>query len=69
MQRKQSKVQEGILEGPVGSFSPASLSRLLVGRWQLSEQQGFLLEVIPLPQGQAVKLLDAHPKHFLELLR
>lgn len=36
--------------------------------WQLSEQQGFLLKVIPLPEGQAVKLLDAHPKHFLELL-
>lgn len=33
-----------------------------------SKQQGFLLEVVPLPEGQAVKLFHAHPKHFLELL-
>lgn len=36
--------------------------------WRPSKQQGFLLEVIPLPEGQAVKLFHAHPKHFLELL-
>lgn len=54
---------------PVGGPSALPPNRLLVRRWQLSEQQGFLLEVIPLPQGQAVKLLNAHPKHFLELLR
>lgn len=33
-----------------------------------SEQQGFLLEVVPLPEGQAVELFHAHPKHFSELL-
>lgn len=33
-----------------------------------SKQQGFLLEVIPFPEGQAVKLFHAHPKHFLEIL-
>ena len=33
-----------------------------------SEQQGFLLEVVPLPEGQAVKLFHTHPKHVLELL-
>lgn len=44
-------------------------NRLLERHWWLSEEQGFLLEVIPLPQSQAVKLFDAHPKHFLELFR
>lgn len=37
--------------------------------WRPSKQQGFLLEVIPLPEGQAVKLLHTHRKHLLELLR
>lgn len=37
-------------------------------RWRPSKQQGFLLEVIPLPEGQAVELFHAHPKHFLEVL-
>lgn len=32
-----------------------------------SEQQGLLLEVVPLPERQAVKLLHAHPEHLLEL--
>lgn len=34
-----------------------------------SEEQGLLLEVIPLPQRQALKLLGIHAKHLLELLR
>lgn len=68
-QRSRGKVQEGDLGE--GQWGPSALppNRLLERRWRLSEEQGFLLEVIPLPQGQAVKLFDAHPKHFLELLR
>lgn len=34
-----------------------------------SEQQRFLLQVVPLPEGQAVELFHAHSEHLLELLR
>lgn len=39
------------------------------GPRQPSKQQGFLLELVPLPERQAVKLFHVHPKHLLELLR
>lgn len=51
----------GVRDLATGTWGQAS--------WRPSEQQGFLLEVIPLPEGQAVKLLHTHRKHLLELLR
>lgn len=63
-QRSRSRVQEEVVwwfpQARPWSGSPHPPAA--------SEQQGFLLEVIPLPEGQTVELFHAHPKHFPELL-
>lgn len=53
---------------PAACLGPGN-RRAWPGPWRPSKQQGFLLEVVPLPEGQAVKLLHVHPEHLLELLR
>lgn len=53
---------------PAACLGPGN-RRAWPGPWQPSKQQGFLLELVPLPEGQAVELLHAHPEHLLELLR
>lgn len=53
---------------PAACLGPGN-RRAWPGPWQPSKQQGFLLELVPLPEGQAVELLYAHPEHLLELLR